>query len=143
MPKILIIEDDDNWRELLLSSIENDNFDIDEASSLKEARELLRANSYDLLIVDLKLANQQSSGTSHFGQLVFAISQGDKQPHGRVPTIIVTGRNFSGLEIAHAINDFPGWIWGWHEKRTFNDDVFRNNLVKILEAKATQKKDQT
>jgi EAL domain-containing protein (putative c-di-GMP-specific phosphodiesterase class I)/ActR/RegA family two-component response regulator len=56
-PRLLIL-DDDRLQRLLISQIaQQSGFDVDDAGSLKEARELLRANAYRTAVVDLSLTD--------------------------------------------------------------------------------------
>ena len=134
MPRILIIEDYQSWRKRVKRVLNIKKYKIDEAANLREAREKLEQNNYDLLIVDLTLEEMDAGDLDHYGELVFSISQDGTQPYGRVPTIIITGRNFSKEEIVQALIDFPGWIWGWYEKSKFDSNKFRENVRKAIEA---------
>lgn len=53
MAKILIVDDEQNIRNILCETLKKDEYEIFEASSGQEAIELLDANSIDLMITDL------------------------------------------------------------------------------------------
>ncbi|TCK05168.1 sigma-54-dependent transcriptional regulator [Phorcysia thermohydrogeniphila] len=53
--RTLILEDEKNIREILSIVVEEFDFEIDEAETLLEALEKLKENSYELLLVDLRL----------------------------------------------------------------------------------------
>lgn len=55
--KILIVEDDQHIRKLLNILIRKDDVEIDEAVEGNEALEKLRANRYDLVILDIMMPN--------------------------------------------------------------------------------------
>lgn len=54
-PKILVVDDDENIRELITFYLEKEGFEINEAANGKEALELMEHVYYDLLIVDVMM----------------------------------------------------------------------------------------
>ncbi|MCA0931990.1 sigma-54 dependent transcriptional regulator [Lutimonas saemankumensis] len=57
MPKILIIEDEDAIRRVLIKIIKNENnsFEVEEASDGEEGYEKLESSDYDLVLCDIKM----------------------------------------------------------------------------------------
>ncbi len=53
--KLLIVEDDDRIREILVKYMINENFEIDEAPDGRNAMKLLDDNKYDLVVLDVML----------------------------------------------------------------------------------------
>lgn len=53
--KILIVDDEIMIREVIKEYLLNENFSFDEASSGKEALEMLQKNTYDLMILDIMM----------------------------------------------------------------------------------------
>ena len=53
MAKILIIEDDKSIQNSVSYYLINEGFNIDTASDLKEGKEKIDKNSYDLLLLDV------------------------------------------------------------------------------------------
>jgi CheY-like chemotaxis protein len=53
--KILIIEDEDNMRFLILEELEDEGYIVDTASNAKEGLEKLEKNTYDLITVDIEM----------------------------------------------------------------------------------------
>ncbi|WP_457681148.1 sigma-54-dependent transcriptional regulator [Thermovibrio sp.] len=53
--KVLILEDEESLREILALILEEFGYEVDEAGSLKEAREKVKESGYDLILVDLRL----------------------------------------------------------------------------------------
>ncbi|MCD8501643.1 MAG: response regulator [Bacillaceae bacterium] len=52
MKKILLAEDEEVLRMLIFDTLEDEGYDIDEASDGREALDLIKDNDYDLIIVD-------------------------------------------------------------------------------------------
>lgn len=55
--KILVVEDGDRWRNLICRLLEKEGYNVDMASNLKEARDLLKENLYHLAILDIQLSD--------------------------------------------------------------------------------------
>lgn len=52
MAKILLAEDEEVLRMLVVDTLEDEGYDLDEACDGKEAMELILANDYDLVLLD-------------------------------------------------------------------------------------------
>lgn len=55
MPRLLIVEDDEGLMRGITFTLQKDGYEADTASSIKEAKELLIRNEYDLMLLDLNL----------------------------------------------------------------------------------------
>ena len=55
MRKILVVEDDDNIRELIIDYLESSSFRVDTSDNGIEALEFIDKNDYDLIILDIML----------------------------------------------------------------------------------------
>jgi two-component system phosphate regulon response regulator PhoB len=55
MPKILIVEDEPEIREMIRFALEPKGFTLSEADNAQDARKLLAANNYDLILMDWML----------------------------------------------------------------------------------------
>ena len=55
MNRILCVEDNDSYRDLLVSELRAAGYDVDGVDSPLKGIELVATNSYDLIISDLKL----------------------------------------------------------------------------------------
>ncbi|OGM11884.1 hypothetical protein A2Z22_01475 [Candidatus Woesebacteria bacterium RBG_16_34_12] len=53
MRKILIVDDDDDLRKLYTQTFLDSKYDVDEATSVNNALDLLGKNSYDIIITDI------------------------------------------------------------------------------------------
>lgn len=58
MPKILIVEDDTTFSNMLLHFLKRNNYDAIAAFSVKEALEILAKNAFDIILSDLRLPDK-------------------------------------------------------------------------------------
>lgn len=61
MPKILIVEDDEQLREMLKQALEREDYEVVDSNNGEEAIRLLKQSSVDLLITDIIMP--QKDGT--------------------------------------------------------------------------------
>jgi PAS domain S-box-containing protein len=88
MPKVLVCEDDADVAYILVNLLEHEGLSGDIAATAQSARELLEANDYRLLILDLKLPD--ASGLD----LVKELRAAEKTR--KLPIIVVSGRALEG-----------------------------------------------
>ena len=62
MAKILIVEDDDQLRKLLREALEDDNYEVVEASDGEMAARVFRNDPADLIITDLIMPKKEGLG---------------------------------------------------------------------------------
>ena len=55
MPRILIIDDQDPIRRVLRDILENENYQVDDASNGPTALEMLKEQEYDAILCDIKM----------------------------------------------------------------------------------------
>lgn len=60
MPKVLIIEDDQDVRELAAMALQSSGICVTECDSAHEARKTLQQDSFDLILLDLTLSDGNS-----------------------------------------------------------------------------------
>ena len=88
--KILLIDDSKEDRDLILKyikkiHIKNDEIKTEESKNLKEAFHLLAENTYDAIILDLKLPESEGVDT------INKVNQFLKKTNQPIPIIIITG----------------------------------------------------
>jgi len=89
MPRILIVDDDRNLLKVMRGVLENPGTDIVEASNADSALSAVEAQSFDLVVTDLKMPGARS------GMDVLALSL---KTHPSVPVIMISG--FGTIEAA-------------------------------------------
>lgn len=88
MPRILVIDDDSLFREMVKAGLEEAGFEVAEAPDGKSGVEAFRAGAYDLVIVDMYMPGQDGIDT------IFDMDAGAKG----IPVIAVTGGHRMGNE---------------------------------------------
>ena len=54
---ILVVDDHESWRDLLVAILEGDNHKVMATSTFQEAQTLLKAECFDLVILDMQLVD--------------------------------------------------------------------------------------
>jgi DNA-binding response OmpR family regulator len=96
--RILVIEDDDILRGVMLRSLRDCGHRVDEAATMEEADHLWRVQAFDVMLLDLNLpmSNHPQSGLgSGLVLLRRARARGD-----RTPVLVLTARNRTDERIA-------------------------------------------
>lgn len=81
--KLLIVEDDDRIREILVKYMKNENFEIDEAPDGRNAVKLLDDNMYDLVVLDVMLPDIDG----------WSILKHIREKDSEMPVIMLTARS--------------------------------------------------
>lgn len=92
-PRILIVDDEQGVRDLLVRALSGGDYDVDAAPDGRTAVEQLRAVEYDLLITDLKMPGMDGLSVIREARRVFP----------ELPIIIITGYSTEASAI-EAIN---------------------------------------
>jgi len=84
--RVLVVDDYENWRVLLKSILEDDGHEVVTASTHSEAKEELRDSTFDVVILDMRLVDDQKYNVEGMKLL--------KKIKGKAPStgaIILTG----------------------------------------------------
>jgi CheY-like chemotaxis protein len=135
MPRILVVEDDEDWQELLKDFLEEDDYEVIIASDRDEAvRELAKAKSqkksFDLATVDMQLSSKIGKAT---GRAVV-----DHLKRYRIPCIVVSGSIEKIKEVVNLLKKY-----GVHNvigKDEFEPEEFRKMVREVLSAKTQREK---
>ena len=79
--KVLIVDDEEGIRKVIKEYCNNENYETDESSNGKEALEKLKANDYDLLVLDIMMP--QMDGFTMLKEL---------PDNRKIPTIVLSAR---------------------------------------------------
>ena len=93
--RVLLVEDDERQRESVVALIADDDVRIAAVGTASEALKLLRSESFDCMIIDLKLPDMQG------GELLERMSQ--EELRSFPPVIVYTGRNLTRDEEAQLL----------------------------------------
>jgi two-component system response regulator QseB len=81
--RVLVVEDEDLIRELMVETLRSAGFEVDEASTGQEAEELIFADGYKLMVTDVHMPGAMNG-------MDFAERANDLKPG--IPIIFVTAR---------------------------------------------------
>ena len=73
--KILVVDDQGNWRKLLRTLLEREGYEVQEADSFEGATEKISNTLFDLLILDLRLVDEDVFNVQGLELLKLAKSQ--------------------------------------------------------------------
>ncbi|MBF0550493.1 MAG: response regulator [Deltaproteobacteria bacterium] len=116
MAKILVVDDDIDFREMLCFSLRKDGFDVSEASDGNQAIKLVGSESVDLVITDLIMPNKEGV------ELIMELRR--TMPGIKIIAMSGGGRVSpeSYLAVANALG----------ADRTIAKPVFRDDLIKVI-----------
>ena len=80
-PKILMVDDDEEYSALISGVIRNRGFEVATASSAEEALEKIKSETPTLIILDVMMEHFDSG---------FALGKKIREQHGKIPTILLS-----------------------------------------------------
>ena len=121
MPKILIVEDEENLRELYAEDLEESGYDVEKAINGKEAMDLVRKGNFDLVIMDIRMP--EMDGIETLGKIITM--------EKKLPVIIYTA--YSNYK-----RNFMTWTADAYLTKSSNLDELKNKIKELLALKKTQ-----
>jgi DNA-binding NtrC family response regulator len=119
MAKILVVDDEDSIRLLYAEELADDGHEVVTAASAIEATEKLARNTFDLVVLDIKLKNE--SGLDLLQKIV-------KERH-EMPVILCTA--FSCYK-----DDFSAWLADGYVVKSSDMTELKDEIKRILAKKA-------
>ena len=130
--KLIIVEDYNDWRELLSGMLQREGHDVQTASTLEDARQLLETNQdIDLAILDIRLV--ETDERNEDGMLLLAEIR-RLQPFTRV--IMITGHGNMATQ-RKAFREFKAF--DFFRKEQFDSDEFRQTVQEAVEEAARER----
>ena len=121
---ILVVDDQPNWRLAFKILLESEGLKVSEASGFKEAKEMLTKSAFDLVILDVRLVDDETFNVQGL-ELLYSIKA--KTPATKV--IIVTGYPESVGEKSEA----DALIFKVPEGSTFDSRGFKNLIKELVD----------
>jgi DNA-binding NtrC family response regulator len=131
--KILIVDDQENWRQALSSVLWKSGYSVETADSLKSARETLEKDSYALIVTDIRLVDERTGDVSGLELLAELKTTWEKT--GRPCLIIMTGYLIEGIEEL-ALSKFEAdCFFPKNPPEGFKIEDFRRQVERLLARK--------
>lgn len=127
---ILVVDDQQSWRELLLGILENDGHEVVIARNFQETKTLLNTKRFDLAIIDMRLVDSDVYNIEGMKVL-----QEVKRQHPGMKAIIFTGypdpdQKIKAIEYYHA-DDYLEKVPGG---KPLNIDEFSQKIFNLLKS---------
>jgi DNA-binding response OmpR family regulator len=119
MSKILVVEDEQHQRELYAMELQDEGYEVDQASNGKEAFEKVKNNRYDLVILDIRMP--EMDGIEALGKILSR----DK----KIPIIIYTA--YSNYK-----SNFMTWTADAYITKSSNLDELKRKIQEILASRS-------
>jgi DNA-binding response OmpR family regulator len=119
MSKLLVVEDEQHQRELYAMELQEEGYQVDQASNGKEAVELVKNNKYDLVVLDIRMP--EMDGIEALGKILSR----DK----KIPIIIYTA--YSNYK-----SNFMTWTADAYITKSSNLMELKEKIAEILAARA-------
>lgn len=117
--RILVVDDEERWRELLLDTLSSDGFEVDTAASKPEALALLSARLYHLAVLDIRMELQDSYNE----QGMELLRELEYLQYGEVIRVIILSAFGSEEQMREAFRDYRAADFV-DKKKNFLDTVF-------------------
>lgn len=123
---ILIMEDEEEWREILRETLEEGGFHADFAETIQEAKDLLRERFYHMLILDIRMEDRDPSNVDGMNLLASLREDGSIDAF---KILIVTGHVVHMRDAFHSfkVEDF---IY----KRGFDGEAFISEIRELVDS---------
>jgi CheY-like chemotaxis protein len=115
MKKLLIVEDEENLRDLYAEDLEESGYEVTKASNGKEAINLVRNGSYDLIIMDIRMP--EMDGIETLGKVITM--------ERKIPVIIYTA--YSNYK-----SNFMTWTSDAYLTKSTNLDDLKKKINELL-----------
>ncbi|WP_339801642.1 sigma-54 dependent transcriptional regulator [uncultured Marinobacter sp.] len=126
-PRILIVEDDHDLREALVTTLELAKFRVEEAASAEQALDLLAQTSVDMVISDVNMPGM--SGHELLAEVL--------RRHPGLPMMLITAYG----QISHAVSAMQSGAIDYLVK-PFESQVLVEAVEKVVGGSKTRRKDQ-
>ncbi len=118
MARLLIVEDEDNLRELYAEELEEEGYEISRAENGKAAIDLVKKESFDLVIMDIRMP--EMDGIEALGKVISL--------NKKIPVIIYTA--YSNYK-----SNFMTWTADAYLTKSSNLDELKEKIKELLSVK--------
>ncbi|HZI60274.1 MAG TPA: response regulator [Pyrinomonadaceae bacterium] len=125
--RILVLEDEERWREIFGSALRTADYQVDIASSVAEARDFLNHNFYHLAVIDVSMVFGDGSnreGLDFVGEL-------ERTEHGEGLKVILISAYMEKTRVREAFKKFK--VADFQDKYDFDEANFLTDVRKVVE----------
>lgn len=122
--KVLIVDDQKNWRQVLRTLLELEGCEVSEAATYEEAKKQLKDTGFDLTVLDVRLIDHQIFNVQGLELLHFI-----KTNHPTTKTIVLTSYDESAK---NAESEADVLLSKGKGEATFDSKKFRNHVRELL-----------
>lgn len=115
MAKLLIVEDEENLRDLYAEELEESGYEVERASNGKEAIDLVRKKDFDLVIMDIRMP--EMDGIETLGKVISL--------ERKIPVIIYTA--YSNYK-----SNFMTWTADAYLTKSSNLDELKGKISELI-----------
>lgn len=115
MAKLLIVEDEENLRDLYAEELEESGYEVSRASNGKEAIDLVRKKDFDLVIMDIRMP--EMDGIETLGKIISL--------ERKIPVIIYTA--YSNYK-----SNFMTWTADAYLTKSSNLDELKGKISELI-----------
>jgi len=120
--KILVVDDQEDWRITIQGLLEDDGFEVEVASSVAEAEEKLQKSFFDLAVLDMRLDETEEDNRDGLNILAKII----KEKYPNTKAIILTGYADNDSTRAMEPGDDERPLVYLHMEKTETDSLIDN-----------------
>lgn len=133
MAKVLFIEDDPGWQDIVRRLLETAGHESQRATTFEAAMGCLSGKKkFDVIAFDLRLG-EKFPGSDPFVWLDALIQGMTARKVEIPPIIIVTGVDVSKREIVQAFTEYRGHIFSFFEKKDFDPKDFLQSIKNAID----------
>jgi len=119
MSRLLIVEDEQHQRELYAMELQDEGYEVDQASNGKEAVDMVKSSRYDLVVMDIRMP--EMDGIEALGKILSR----DK----KIPIVIYTA--YSDYK-----SNFMTWTADAYLTKSSNLGELKDKIEEILSSRA-------
>ena len=119
MSRILIVEDEENQRELYATELEEEGYEVDQAPNGEVAVKMVNQNNYDLVILDIRMP--EMDGIEALGKIL--------SREKKLPIIIYTA--YSNYK-----SNFMTWTANAYLTKSSNLDELKDTIREVISSGA-------
>jgi len=119
MSRLLVVEDEQHQRELYAMELEDEGYEVDQASNGREAVDFVKKNKYDLVVLDIRMP--EMDGIEALGKILSR----DK----KIPIVIYTA-------YANYKSNFMTWTADAYVTKSSNLNELKDKIKEILASRS-------